>query len=78
MKSKVSEFLTRVYKRNAEYIKEQESKPDLKEEVKKFFKSNPYPEDSKVHSFADKLGVNPHELETAIYSVLSDLLKETN
>lgn len=48
---------------------------DIKEKIKDFFKANPYPEDSKVHSFAQSLGMEPDDLETHIYAVLCDYLK---
>lgn len=47
----------------------------IKEKIKKFFKENPYPEDSKVHDFADSMGIDPDKLESEIYSLLSDYLK---
>ena len=48
---------------------------ELKSEIIKFFKKNPYPKDSKVHALAEKLKISPDALETTIYAILSDLLK---
>ena len=47
---------------------------DIKAEIIKFFADNPNPPDSKVHNLADTLGVDPDELETVIYSLLTKLL----
>ena len=43
----------------------------LKGKIKKFFRDNPNPQDSKVHALADKLGIAPDELENKIYEILS-------
>lgn len=51
---------------------------DLKAMAKRFIKANPYPDDSKLHSFCDKEGISPHDLETAVYAVLSDYIKKYN
>jgi len=48
---------------------------ELKEKIIDFFKANPNPPDEQVHEFADSIGVNPHELETNIYEILSTMLK---
>ncbi len=48
---------------------------DIKDEITKFFLANPNPDDSKVHELADNLGIDPHELESNIYALLSSLLK---
>lgn len=48
--------------------------PDLERQVIQFFKQNPNPPDSKVHELAEKLNVNPHDLETVIYSLLTKQL----
>ena len=48
----------------------------VKDKLREFFRDNPYPDDSKVHKLAEELGMSPHDLETEIYSLLSDLLKE--
>ena len=49
---------------------------DLQAEIVKWFINNPYPEDSKVHSFAEKLGLAPDKFEAMIYKVLSSVLCE--
>jgi hypothetical protein len=49
---------------------------DLRTKIREFFRSNPYPSDTQVHQLAEKLEISPHDLETEIYSLLSDLLKE--
>jgi mannose-6-phosphate isomerase-like protein (cupin superfamily) len=50
---------------------------DIKGEITKFFLANPNPDDEQVHKFAEEKGINPHELETQIYSILSDKLKNS-
>jgi len=50
--------------------------PDIRETIKTFFKENPNPDDKQVHQLAAKLKVSPHDLETHIYALLSELLKE--
>ena len=54
----------------------QAASPSLKEKIKEFFIKNPYPNDNGVHKFAEDLKVSPHDLETEIYSLLSDLLSK--
>jgi len=49
---------------------------EIKSLVVNFFKENPDPTDDKVHDFADKINLDPEELEMNIYSLLSDLLKK--
>lgn len=42
-----------------------------------FFRENPYPKDEKVHEFAEKeLKIEPDELETIIYSIISSFFSE--
>ena len=53
-----------------------EEKSDLKDKIMEFFKKNPNPPDSKVHAFAEEQGIDPDDMETAIYAILSSLLKE--
>jgi hypothetical protein len=45
---------------------------DLKSKIIAFFKANPNPDDSVVHAFAEKEGINPHELETEIYKLVTE------
>ena len=47
----------------------------VREEVIRFFKQNQNPDDDQVHELAESLGINPHELETIIYSLLSRYMK---
>jgi hypothetical protein len=49
---------------------------DLVTEIIKFFVENPYPQDDKVHAFAQEMGMNEHEFEAKIYAILSDILTE--
>lgn len=49
---------------------------DLRNEIIRWFLENPYPEDDKVHAFAESLGVEPDEFESHIYAVLSSILSE--
>jgi len=43
--------------------------------VTKFFAEHPNPDDTEFHALADKLQVDPHELEEIAYELLSSLLK---
>jgi len=49
------------------------AKDDNKAKLIEFFTKNKNPEDSKVHDLADKLGIDAHELESQVYSILSDI-----
>ena len=49
---------------------------DVRKEIMQFFKENPNPPDSEVHKLAEDLGIDPHKLETVIYSILSELLSK--
>ncbi len=44
---------------------------ELRARIKKFFRDNPNPSDSKVHEFASKEGIDPHQFEEEIYAILS-------
>lgn len=44
---------------------------DLTSLVTEFFKANTDPNDDLLHAFAEENKVSPHDLETAIYKVLS-------
>jgi len=48
---------------------------DLQTTVFEFFKTHPYPKDEAVHALANQLGVDAHELESAIYALLTDFVK---
>ena len=45
---------------------------DIKKQIEKYIKENPYPEDKQMHAFAAGANMVPHELEDEIYSLLSD------
>ncbi len=49
---------------------------DVRNEIVKWFLANPYPDDDKVHAFAESLGLEPDDFESKIYAVLSSLLSE--
>jgi len=53
---------------------EEEAKEDLKEKIFDFFKENKNPPDEEVHELSDKLKINTHKFEAAIYSILSSFL----
>ena len=55
-------------------IKEELEHKDIHETIIKWFIKNPNPPDSKVHSFAEKMGVDSHKFEGHIYMILSDLI----
>jgi hypothetical protein len=48
---------------------------DTRTKLVEFFKANPNPDDDQVHDFAEELGMEPDDLETEIYALLSELLK---
>jgi hypothetical protein len=48
----------------------------LKKRLASFFMDNPNPQDDLVHKFAEKHGMKPDVVETAIYSMLTDLLNK--
>lgn len=59
------------------YLVEQDSNTQtLRSKIIKFFKENPYPKDDQVHKFAEENGVDPHELESQIYAILSNKLTD--
>jgi hypothetical protein len=47
---------------------------DIKNRIINFFKQNPKPNDQMVHNLSKQLNINPHELETIIYEILSGFL----
>jgi len=51
-------------------------KSDLQNEIIKWFLENPYPDDEKVHEFAESKGIDSHEFEKHIYGILSAILSE--
>lgn len=64
-------------KENKEEILLEQSKGDnLQADIVKWFIDNPYPEDSKVHAFAEEKGMDPDKFEAIIYKILSSVLCE--
>jgi len=57
-------------------VQKNSKKSDLQNEIIKWFLKNPYPDDDKVHTFAESLGIEPDKFESEIYAVLSSLLSE--
>jgi len=57
-------------------IFEQTKKDSVDVKIINFFKDNPYPDDDKVHSFSEELGINTHKFEGMIYKILSSFLSE--
>ena len=49
---------------------------DLRVQLIEWFIKNPYPDDKKVHVYAEKIGMDEHELEKHIYSIISSVLSE--
>lgn len=49
---------------------------DLHNKIVEWFLNNPYPDDDKVHAFAESLGMEPDKFESHIYMVLSSFLSE--
>jgi len=58
--------------------KHENSNPEVIQKIKDFFQKNPNPPDFKIHELASSLGMSPDELETAIYSVLSQYMGNKN
>jgi len=52
----------------------EEKENKVQDEIIKFFMSNPKPEDKQVHALANKLGIDEHEFEDHIYSLLGSIL----
>lgn len=52
-----------------------EAKEDnIEQKIFDFFKDNKNPPDEKIHNLAEKLKVNPHKFEAAVYKILSSFL----
>jgi energy-converting hydrogenase A subunit M len=68
----------KIKERKEEILMEAQDKAnsDLHNQIIKWFIENPYPKDDAVHAFANELGVNEHEFEGHIYSILSNILTE--
>jgi len=62
---------------NEQILMEMDQKDkDLRIKLIKWFTENPYPDDKKVHAFAEKIGMNEHVLEGHIYGIISSVLSE--
>lgn len=57
-------------------VAEKDKLDSLEDKIINFFKKNPYPEDAKVHQFADKLGIKHDKLESEIYKILCSFICE--
>jgi hypothetical protein len=57
------------------YTVDTKDEDNIKSKIIAFFKANPNPDDKKIHAFAEEQQINSHELETNIYSLLSERLK---
>ena len=55
------------------YITE-ENNDDTKLKILDFLKNNPAPSDDEVHAFSDKLGIDTHDFEALIYSILGSFV----
>lgn len=47
---------------------------NLQSKIIKFIQENPNPKDKQFHEFADSLEIEPDELETEAYKIISDIL----
>jgi hypothetical protein len=47
---------------------------NVEQEIMKFFKEKPNPQDPAIHALADKLKINSHEFEGIIYKILGQFL----
>lgn len=77
MKQRKDFYLNELIKisRRGKVLQEQEDNMDIKIKIIDFFKKNPNPTDDQVHAFAEEENINPHELETSIYSILTKMLQ---
>jgi len=66
-RSKVKKYLGNIFREDV-------GGKSIKDKIVNFFVKNPYPDDDQVHKFAEKEGINPHRLESYIYSLLSDFI----
>jgi len=51
------------------------SEQDLQKKIIDFLKKNPNPDDEKVHDFAEKLGMEPDDLEAEFYKLATKHVK---
>ncbi len=49
---------------------------DIHAQIIEWFLKNPYPKDDAVHTYAEKLGIDPEEFENHIFMILSSFLSE--
>jgi hypothetical protein len=47
----------------------------MRDKIIEFFKTNPDPDDDKLHSWAEGKGLNVHEVETNIYELVTEYIK---
>lgn len=57
-------------------LEQDSSDKNLQGDLVKWFLENPYPEDKKVHAYAESKGIEPDVLETTIYKIISSVLSE--
>ena len=62
-------------KRDAKLLLEQDNNMEVRMKIMDFLKKNPNPPDEEMHEFAKELGMEPDELETQVYAVLTTMLK---
>jgi hypothetical protein len=65
----------KIKERKEEVLMEQDKgMNDLHAEIVKWFMEHPNPPDDEVHTFAQKMGLEPDKFEEHIYMILSDIL----
>ena len=52
-------------------IDEEERKSELRSQISEFFKNTEEVNDEKFHSFAETLGVDPHDAENVVYEMIN-------
>lgn len=60
--------------KNQILLEQDKGENDLHAEIVNWFMKHPNPPDDQVHSFAQKLGLEPDKFEEHIYMILSDIL----
>lgn len=61
-------------KLDAMIVEKKSSKEETLSAIMDFFTDNPTPPDSDVHALSDKMGIDTHEFESYIYSILGSFL----
>jgi len=56
-------------------VEDQGTESDVLSSVIEFLKENPDPDDKMVHAFADKNGIDAHEIEAVFYHLASEYVK---